>query len=137
MCPGCGAVYVKRRWSHSPQARALASARTEPVAVRICAACRQRTSGVPHGFVHIDGEFFPLHRVEMEQLLHNEVERACDDNPLHQILGWEDLGGSLLISTATEHLAQRLGHALAKAYDGEVHYGFSHENKLAHVWWHR
>lgn len=138
VCPGCGAVYVKRRWSHSPGARARVSAAGAPLAVRVCRTCRQRTMGVPHGYLHIDGEFFPAHRAEMEHLLHNEVERAGADNPLHQVLGWEDLGsGTLLVTTSTEHLAQRLGHALQKAYDGDVHYGFSHENKLAHVWWHR
>jgi len=79
-----------------------------------------------------------MHRADIEALLHNEAERAREDNPLHQILGWEDDGtGGLLVTTATEHLAQRLGHALEKAYDGQVHYGFSHENKLARVWWHR
>jgi hypothetical protein len=109
-----------------------------PLTVRICTACRQRRSGLPHGYVHIDGEFFPLHRAEIEALLHHEADDALTDNPLNQVLGWEDDGtGGLLITTASEHLAQRLGHALAKAYDGEVHYGFSHENKLARVWWHR
>jgi hypothetical protein len=43
----------------------------------------------------------------------------------------------VLITTTTEHLAIRLGRALEKAFDGRVLYGFSHENKLAHVWWHR
>ena len=60
------------------------------------------------------------------------------DNPVNQVLGWEDDGtGGLLITTASEQLAQRLGQALETAYDGEVHFGFSHENRLAHVWWHR
>ena len=93
---------------------------------------------MPHGYLHVDGDFFPLHRAEMEHLLHNEAEHAREDNPLQQVLGWEELGGDgLLITTSTEHLAQRLAHALNKAYDGDVHYGFSHENKLARVWWHR
>jgi hypothetical protein len=93
---------------------------------------------MPHGYVHIDGEFFPGHRHDIERLLHNEAERARDDNPLSQIVEWRDLDDRcLLVATSTEHLAQRLGHALEKAYDGTVHYGFSHENKMAHVWWHR
>jgi hypothetical protein len=138
VCPGCGAVYVKRRWSHTPGARARVSAAADPVSVRVCRSCRQRTSGVPHGYLHIDGEFFPAHRTDIERLLRNEVGRAQEDNPLHQVLNWEDFGGgTLLITTSTEHLAQRLGHALEKAYDGEALYGFSHRNKLAHVWWHR
>lgn len=138
LCPGCGAIYVKRRWTRTPGARSLASRAGAAWIVRVCAACRRRRTGVPHGYVHIDGEFFPSHRTDMEALLHNEVERAREDNPLHQVLGWEELdGGGFLITTSTEKLAQRLGHALEKAYQGEVHYGFSHENKLAHVWWHR
>jgi hypothetical protein len=42
-----------------------------------------------------------------------------------------------MLSTTTEHLAQRLGHALEKAFDGKVDYDFSHENKLARVTWRR
>ena len=48
-----------------------------------------------------------------------------------------DEKGRLVITTTTEHLAQRLGHALEKAFGGEVRYDFSHENKLARVYWQR
>ncbi|MBI4262808.1 MAG: hypothetical protein HY657_00385 [Acidobacteria bacterium] len=138
LCPGCGAVYVRKHWSHRAPGRAIARRADQPLIVRVCASCRTRRTGVPHGFLHIDGEFFALHREELERLLRNEADQAREDNPLNQVLAWEDLGaGTLLITTSTEHLAQRLGRALEKAYDGEVHYGFSHENKLAHVWWHR
>lgn len=93
---------------------------------------------MPHGYLHVDGEFLASHRGDIDHLLHNEAERAREDNPLHQIVGSEDLhGGGLLITTSTEHLAQRLGRALEKAYDGKITYGFSHENKLAHIWWRR
>jgi hypothetical protein len=43
----------------------------------------------------------------------------------------------LTVTTTTEHLAQRLGGMLEKAFGGEVRYDFSHENKLARVSWHR
>ena len=137
VCPSCGAVFAKSRWTHARQVKA-AVRRDKGFVIEICPSCRRRRSGVPHGYVHVDGEFFPRHRQEMEQLLHHEVEHALEDNPLEQVLGWESLdGGGLLVTTATGHLAERLGRALEKAYDGAVHYGFSHENKLAHIWWHR
>jgi hypothetical protein len=137
-CPGCGAVYVKRHWSHLVAARLQARATGRPMDVRVCPSCRQAHSGAPHGFLHIDGEFFTAHRPELEQLLRNEVERAVAEHPLDQVLGREDLeGGGLVVTTTTEHLAQRLGRALQNAYDGALHFGFSHENKLAHIWWHR
>ncbi|NBO65264.1 MAG: ATPase, partial [Acidobacteria bacterium] len=63
---------------------------------------------------------------------------AMVDNPLGRIMALErDEDGDIIVQTTTEHLAQRLGHALEKAYDGEIRYDFSHENKLAHVWWRR
>jgi NMD protein affecting ribosome stability and mRNA decay len=139
LCAGCGAVYINRHWSRSAASRVRAARRAgDPIAVRVCPACRQRTTGVPHGFLHVSGEFVAQHREDILHLLHNEVSRAMDDNPLGQVLDWgEDGTGGLLLTTTTEHLAIRLGRGLEKAFDGKVLYGFSHENKLAHVWWHR
>lgn len=139
VCAGCGAVYVHKRWSHAAPARTRASAAGQPIDVRICAACQRRRSGVPHGFVHVDGTFVRTHRDDIVHLLKNEAARAAEDNPLGQIIEWRTDGHTddVLISTTTEHLAIRLGRALEKAFDGRVLYGFSHENKLAHVWWHR
>lgn len=139
LCAGCGAVYANKHWTHSADARLRAAgAAGRPITVRICAACHRRTEGLPHGFVHVDGEFVATHRDDILRLLHNEADRALEDNPLGQVLDWGDDGmGGLLVTTTTEHLAIRLGRALEKAFSGRVLFGFSHENKLAHVWWHR
>jgi hypothetical protein len=78
------------------------------------------------------------HRDGIESLLRNEAERAAEANPLARIMLWKENGdGELTLSTTTEHLASRLGHALEKAYDGKVEYDFSHEKKLARVTWKR
>ena len=78
------------------------------------------------------------HQDEIESLLRNEAERAAEDNALARILEWKRGDGhKLTVTTTTEHLAQRLGHALEKAFCGEVQYDFSHENKLARVSWQR
>jgi hypothetical protein len=77
------------------------------------------------------------HRDEIRQLLSNEAERAAIDNPLGRIMRWEKKRDALQLTTTTEHLAQRLGHALEKAYGGQVIYDFSHENKIARVTWRR
>ena len=139
VCAGCGAVYAHKRWSRSAPARQKAAAADHPIHVRICGACRRRRTGVPHGFVHVDGDFVRTHRDDIVTLLKNEAARAAEDNPLAQIVAWHDNGhdADVLVTTTTEHLAIRLGRALEKASDGRVLYGFSHVNKLAHVWWHR
>jgi hypothetical protein len=57
---------------------------------------------------------------------------------LARILEWtQGEDHHCIVSTTTEHLAQRLGHALEKAFGGSVEYDFSHENKLARVSWRR
>lgn len=137
VCAGCGATYVKRRWTHEPAGRVKAAA-GRPITVRICAGCRHRTGGTPHGFVHLDGTFVAEHLADLRRLIENEAARAREDNPTAQTIeiGGDGLGG-LIVTTTTEHLAVRLGRAIEKAFRGRLVYGFSHENKLAHVWWHR
>lgn len=140
LCAGCGAVYSHKRWSRSAAARMrLAAASGAPIDVRICPGCKRKQSGVPRGFLHVDGEFVRTHRPDIISLLKNEAERAAVDNPVAQILEWRDDARTddVLVTTTTEHLAIRLGRALERAFDGRVLYGFSHQNKLAHVWWHR
>jgi hypothetical protein len=93
---------------------------------------------VPAGFLHLSGEFLRAHRGEVRRLVDNEARRAAADNPTARVLGWtEEAPGHVVVTTTTEHLAQRLGDALHAACRGEVRYDFSHENKLARVFWHR
>ena len=138
-CGVCGAVYSERRWTSADAPRKHGKhKRWHPGAITICPACKKKQEGDPAGLVYLFGDFLPSHRREIEHLLENEADRAGVDNPLAQIISRQtDENGRLVIKTTTEHLAQRLGHALEKAFDGEVRYDFSHENKLARVYWHR
>jgi hypothetical protein len=137
VCEGCGATYSHRRWTIKGELKRNLSAPKQNAKSTLCPACKQARHGVPSGFVHVKGEFFIKHRDEIGRLLKNEAERDAQDNPLARIMGWEDTEKQLVIKTTTEHLAQRLGHALEKAFDGTVRYDFSHENKLARVYWER
>jgi len=139
VCTDCGAVYANRRWSTADLV--VGNKKHEdgrPVKTTLCPACKQKRTGEPRGFVFLDGAFFVDHQKEIKQLLQNEAERAAEDNPLARILEYK-VGElhQLTVSTTTEHLAQRLGHTLEKAFGGSVHYDFSHENKLARVSWRR
>ena len=139
VCKMCDSVYLNRRWAAAETEQKIGHhEHRRPARITICPACEKKERGVPSGFVHLGGAYFAEHRAEVERLLRNEAGRAAEDNPLAQIMGWESVGeGKLIVTTTTEHLAQRLGHALEKAFHGEVSYDFSHENKLARVSWHR
>lgn len=138
-CESCGALYVNRRWTHAPTALEDTQVQHQTAEhLTICPACKQKSVGEPRGFVFLEGSFLAAHRQEIEQLLRNEAMRAGEDNPLARILEFDKSAGrKVIVSTTTEHLAQRLGHALEKAFGGNVDYDFSHENKLARVSWKR
>lgn len=139
VCGSCGAVYANRRWIGADSLPGTQEPEHgRPAKLTTCPACAQAQGGVPSGYVYLEGAFLTAHRDEVERLLRNEAERAAEDNPLGRIMLWKENGkAKLTLSTTTEHLAQRLGHALAKAFDGHVDYDFSHENKLARVTWRR
>jgi hypothetical protein len=76
--------------------------------------------------------------ITYENLLRNETERAAEVNVLARIIERRrGKGDKPTLTTTTEYLAQRLGHALEKAFGEEVRYDCSHENKLARVSWKR
>jgi NMD protein affecting ribosome stability and mRNA decay len=139
VCTQCGAVYVNRRWvAADAPFKTRETQHWHPARETVCPGCRRRAEGVPSGYVYLDGTFLTAHRDEIEHLLENEAKRAAEDNPLAQIMGREMYkNGGLIVTTTTEHLAERLGQALQKAFGGRVQYDFSHENKLARVYWHR
>jgi len=139
VCERCGAIYANRRWT-TADADSVNDQHEHwrPPQITVCPACVQIRAGEPRGFLYLDGTFFDAHDEEIQQLLLNESKRAAEDNPLARII--ESKRGErhkLTVTTTTEHLAQRLGHAVEKAFGGKAEYDFSHENKLARVSWRR
>ena len=137
ICKKCGAVYANRRWT-AAQNTATNKKDQRTVQMTVCPACKQAADGEPRGFVYLDGSFLVGHGKEIENMILNEAKRAGEDNPLARILELKERDGhKLTVTTTTEHLAQRLGHAVEKAFGGEVQYNFSHENKVVRVSWQR
>lgn len=138
VCEICGDVYADRRWSRPDAERQSAKHKHfRPASKVVCPACERQRGGVPSGYVYVQGKFFASHQDEIRRLLKNEAERSAEDNPLARIMDWQTEDGRLTVTTTTEHLARRLGHALNKAYRGKVRYGVSQRNKFARVWWQR
>lgn len=139
VCEECGAVYANRRWTAAASGSSnKRHTHWRPPQITVCPACAQQRTGEPRGFVFLDGNFFVAHHQDIERLLRNEAKRAAEDNPLARIMEWKyGDGHKLTVTTTTEHLAQRLGDCLGKAFGGSVDYDFSHENKLARVSWQR
>ena len=137
-CSVCGSVYADSRWTTRESAKSgKKHPHWRPGHETMCPACTQIQNGIVGGYLTISGGFPKSHRAEIERLMSNEAERALEDNPLSRIMRTVEKGDELVVETTTEHLAQRLGHSLRRAYAGEVTYRFSHENKIARVSWNR
>jgi hypothetical protein len=137
-CQECGAIYVEKHWvAKSAIHDSAKHPHWRPLQRVTCPACFQIRDGIVGGYVEIAGDFFAKHHDEIAGLIDNEAKEAGKDNPLCRIMGRHEKDGTLFVETTTEHLAQRLGHAVKKAYDGKVDYDFSHENKVLRVHWKR
>ncbi len=137
VCEECGALYSKDRWTFDQKAISRDPFNKVKPHITTCPACLQIETGIPAGFVYIEGKFFTEHEEEITNLVKNEGEKIAFTNPLARIMSLKKVKGGLTITTTTEHFAQHLGRSLSRAYGGEVRYDFSHENKLARVYWKR
>jgi NMD protein affecting ribosome stability and mRNA decay len=140
VCVGCGAIYRKRRWVQelAPELQSRASRAWAPPLRVVCPACRRKADGIASGYVELSGPFLAAHRAEIMALLAHEAERAAVDNPMGRIMKiTRGRNATVTVTTSTEHLAQRLGRTVQRAFGGRTRYSFSHENKLTRVFWSR
>lgn len=135
VCKTCGAVYMSGRW-YSADDRPKHPAEAKQYET-ICPACRKFRDRVPGGVIRMSGSFIWAHRDEILNLIRNESNSALKDNPLERVMTLETVGEEVHITTTNEKLAQRIGRALHRAYDGEIEYKWSEDNKLARINWHR
>jgi hypothetical protein len=135
-CSVCEAIYSGQRWYLKDQVDP-AKVRAHPVHYTICPACRKTRDRSPGGIVNLHGGFIKKHKDDILNLIHNEGERAKTVNPLERIIDLEGNDGDYTVLTTNERLAQRIGRALHKAYDGDVSYKWSEDNKLVRVSWRR
>lgn len=137
LCEKCGALYRKGHWTLNEGELKTHRFEKPEVSLTTCPACLQMAQGEPAGFVYIEGSFLGKHVAEIENLLKHEDEDSALVNPLARIMEVKRAENRLVVTTTTENLAQRLGRSLNRAFGGDVRYDFSHENKLARVYWHR
>lgn len=136
-CKRCGAVYYNKRWYASqedlPEREVPISA---PSGV-LCPGCQRVVEKNPEGYVSFSGRFLKEHKEEISNLIRHEARKAKGFNPLDQIISWEAEPESFEITTTSKKLAQRLGRAVQKAYDGDFEMSRSEKNEVFRVYWSR
>ena len=137
-CKRCGFTYLAGRWCSNVKlpgtARKIAG-RQPPTTV--CPACRKSQDRLPGGVLKLTGGFIWQHEDEIINLIEHEASKAIEVNAIERVMSLESSDGEMQITTTNEKLAQRIGKALHKAYDGTIEYKWSEDTKLARVNWHR
>jgi NMD protein affecting ribosome stability and mRNA decay len=129
LCPGCGAVYRRGRWSWSAAPRNATR--------HSCPACRRTAERNPAGYVRLSGAFLAQHRDEVLRLVRNEEARETRNHPLQRIMALRETGKAVEIATTDVHLARRLGEAVRSAFRGELEVKYSRDEHLVRVRWTR
>ena len=143
-CPECHSVYHRKRWvrpGFSPRDFEIKSERAAKKSGKVimiprsflCPACRKIRDGYAEGFISIQWPNWLTHKADVLNLIHNEENRACMVNPLERVMAIRERSSGVDIDTTTEHLAQRIGKHLHGAFRGEIHYKWSHKDKLARI----
>ena len=127
VCPGCGAVFLRNRWTWQP---APTDARQHT-----CPACQRIKDRVPAAFLTLSGDFFVSHRDEIMNLISNYEQRESMEHPLKRIMATEEQGSGLELAFTDAHLARGIGEALQNAYEGELDYEYTKEDIMLRVSW--
>ncbi|MEN6521224.1 MAG: BCAM0308 family protein [Armatimonadota bacterium] len=136
ICSVCGAIFSGQRWYLKSQVDPD-KLKDQQVRYTVCPACHKIRDRSPGGIVQLMGKFLIIHKQDILNLIRKEGERAMAINPLERIIDIEGEGSTYDVTTTNEKLAQKIGRALHKAYDGEIIYKWSENNKLLRVIWRR
>lgn len=131
LCPQCGAAYQAGRWTW----HGLVDASNAEEAT--CPACQRIAENVPAGTVSLRGAFVKQHADELCGLVRNTEELEKSEHPLERLIAISDSADGLDVTTTGLHLAQRIGHALEAAYDGDLKIHYDGEEYYVDIHWQR
>lgn len=131
VCPDCGALYHRGRWTWPSAPPA------DDVPRERCQACHRIHDQYPAGWVVLSGGFVDAHREEILHLArHNEAAEKAE-HPMHRIMDVRDEDAGLVVTTTDIHLPRRIGEAVHHAYRGTLEFHYEPETYRLRVHWTR
>ncbi len=130
VCPGCGAVSLRKRW----RLGAEAPAGKEIEATR-CPGCRRLADGRVDGYVELRGAILSQRGDEFRNLIENVATEARTDDPVHRIASFVVMADRMVIETTSQWLAETLGKAVARHCRGDLRLQFSPGEDFVRVYW--
>lgn len=129
-CKGCGIVYRNKRWQ-------IESAPVGLSGEVLCPACQRIEGQDPAGVVTLSGPYLNQHREEILNTLKQQEAKHREKNPLGRIMEIKEENGDITVTTTEGKLAQKIGREVYKSQRGELHYKWSHDQRMVRVEWTR
>jgi NMD protein affecting ribosome stability and mRNA decay len=129
VCPQCGAVFHKGRWTWA--------ARPAGAQEAVCPACHRINDKYPKGMLTLKGPYFAANRAEILNLARNEEAREKQEHPLARLMAIEERPEGTVILTTDSHLPRRIGEALHHAHDGDLSFHYDVDEQFVRVHWTR
>ncbi|MFB6347209.1 MAG: BCAM0308 family protein [bacterium] len=116
-CPVCGNIYANKQWYRSDKKDISDES---SVISYTCPGCSKVQDGYYYGELTISGRFIADHHEEVSHLIQNKVHDVQEDNPLSKLVQVQVEGNELTLRTTNSKLAEHIGRALKRAYEGEL-----------------
>jgi hypothetical protein len=136
VCPACHAILKNEAWFVDE--KLYRQLEGQPgVWPSLCTGCLRVARGMYEGEVILRSSLLVLTKSAALELIGNEEERVRCANPVSRLTAVEDLGDEIKVLTTTPMLAERIGKAFRRVYDGDLEIQNVPMDKFCRVSWHR
>lgn len=136
-CPRCGAVYDGHRWIPEPGQELRRELVKKPPEMRLCPGDQRLEKRQVEGIVTLKGRFMEPHIEEIKNLVNRVAREGKYRNVAARIFEVTEEDGTLVIETTDEHLAERMGKEVEKAFKGKLQIKWQEKDTFARVVWQR
>lgn len=136
-CPRCGAVYDGHRWIPEPDEELLRELKKKKPGEKMCPGDLRLEKRQVEGVVTLKGVFLLEHMEEIRNLINRVAKLGRQRNVAARIFEVVQTDHELVIETTDEHLAERMGKEVQKAFKGNLDIKWQEKDSFARVSWRR
>jgi hypothetical protein len=137
VCPRCNAVYDGHKWVPEPDEELLKLMKSKNPRTELCPGDLRLERRQVEGVVTLKGGFMSNHRDEIKNLVSRVERKGRSRNVAARIFEMTEQNGELSIETTDDHLAERIGKEVEKAFKGDLEIKWQEKDRFARVVWQR
>lgn len=137
ICPRCGAVYDGHKWVPEPDDELVKQVKKKSAKSELCPGDLRLDKGQVEGVVTLKGSFMREHKDDILNLIGRVERNGRSRNVAARIYEMTEDDGRFSIETTDEHLAERIGKEVEKAFKGDLEIKWQEKDRFVRVSWQR